>query len=108
MTGVHPNRRMRNSELTVAILQSSSWTCLRCLQRWRASRHCALRINRFTSRTTEVRIPKSSRRTLLLAAVGGTAGASVMVGLSDDLKHGYTAARRSGRVLTTLLVCINE
>lgn len=92
----------------MAILQNSTRTCLRCLQRWRASRLIAPQINRFTSRTTEVRIPKSRRRTLLLAAVAGTAGASVMLGVSDDLKHGFTAAQRSGRVLTTLLVCINE
>lgn len=92
----------------MAIVQSSPWTCLRCLQRWRASRLCAPRNNRFTTRTTEARIPRNGRRTLLLAAAGGTAGASVIVGLSDELKHGYAAARRSGRVLTTLLLCINE
>lgn len=101
-------RRMRNFELTVAIVQSSPWTCLRCLQRWRTSRLWVPRINRFTTSTTEVRIPKHSRRTLLLAAAGGTAGASVIVGLSDDLKHVSAAARRSGRVFSTLLICINE
>lgn len=99
---------MKNFELTVAIVRSSSRTRLRFLQRWRVSRLCALGINKFTTWTTEVRGPKSSRRTLLLAAAGAAGGASVIVGLSDDLKHGYAAARRSGRVLTTLLMCINE
>lgn len=44
---------------------------------------------------------------LLLAAAGGTVAAGVLA-LTDDLHHGYTAAARTGRVLSTLALCINE
>ncbi|KAI9652740.1 MAG: hypothetical protein M1821_007814 [Bathelium mastoideum] len=46
---------------------------------------------------------------MLLAASGGTvaAGAGVM-SISEDAKHYYTAAERTGRVITALAVCIND
>lgn len=37
-----------------------------------------------------------------------TVGMGFLVGFSEDLKHGYAAAQRSGRVLLTLATCINE
>lgn len=44
----------------------------------------------------------------VLAAATVTVGIGFLIGLSDDLKHGYVAAQRSGRVLFTLAMCINE
>ena len=44
----------------------------------------------------------------VLAAATVTIGIGFLIGLSDDLKHGYAAAQRSGRVLLTLAMCINE
>jgi len=47
------------------------------------------------------------RKNVALAAASGTLGASVAL-FTDDVKHGYMAVERSGRVLTTLAVCMNE
>jgi aarF domain-containing kinase len=41
------------------------------------------------------------------AATTGTLAGSVLF-FSDEVKHGYIAAERTGRVVTTLAVCINE
>jgi hypothetical protein len=47
------------------------------------------------------------RKAVRLAAAGGTLGASLLF-FTDEIKYGYDAAERTGRVLTTLAVCINE
>ena len=44
---------------------------------------------------------------MLLATGGGTLGAAAFA-FSDDVKHGYAAAARTGRVVSTLAVCMNE
>lgn len=42
------------------------------------------------------------------AAAGvGTVGAGALF-FTDEIKHGYAAAERTGRVVSTLAVCINE
>jgi aarF domain-containing kinase len=41
------------------------------------------------------------------AAAVGTVGAGALV-FSNDIKHAYAAVERSGRVVSTLAVCINE
>lgn len=51
---------------------------------------------------------KGSRRKVLLATAGGTLGAGTILAFSDDIKHGYNAAQRTGRVMTTLALCMNE
>ena len=43
----------------------------------------------------------------MIAAAGGAAGAGALA-FTDDLKHGYHAMERTGRVMGTLAVCINE
>jgi aarF domain-containing kinase len=45
---------------------------------------------------------------VLLTAAGGTLAAAVGIGIADDVKHAYSAARRTGRVVGTLAVCIND
>ncbi|KAK2739120.1 hypothetical protein FQN57_006686 [Myotisia sp. PD_48] len=50
---------------------------------------------------------KDYRRTLKYAAGGGTV-AAVAIAFSDDIKHAYQAAERTGRVMTGLAVCIND
>jgi hypothetical protein len=47
------------------------------------------------------------RKTVRLAAASGTLGASLLF-FTDEIKYGYDAAERTGRVMTTLAVCINE
>ena len=41
------------------------------------------------------------------AAAGGSLGGSIMF-FGDDIRHGWLAAERTGRVVTTLALCINE
>lgn len=50
---------------------------------------------------------RKGRRVLLLASGGGAAAASALA-FTDDIKHGYEAAERAGRVAAALAVCINE
>lgn len=47
------------------------------------------------------------RKAIRLAAAGGTLGASVLF-FTDEIKHGYAAAERTSRVISTLAVCMNE
>lgn len=65
----------------------------------------ALRQPRQYSTTTE--IPKSRIRGRVLLATGAAVGVGGFV-FADDLRHIYGGAERSGRVLVTLAVCINE
>nr|XP_036589569.1 ubiquinone biosynthesis [Colletotrichum truncatum]KAF6801574.1 ubiquinone biosynthesis [Colletotrichum truncatum] len=53
--------------------------------------------------------PKGGRRggVLLLASGGGAAAAGVLA-FTDDIKYGYDAAERAGRVAAALAVCIND
>ena len=44
---------------------------------------------------------------IILAAAGGAVGIST-IAFGDDIKHAYKATERSGRVASTLAVCINE
>ena len=45
----------------------------------------------------------------MLAASGGAAAAGAgVLSIGDDAKHYYTAAERTGRVVTALIICINE
>ncbi|GKT91084.1 ABC1 family protein [Colletotrichum tofieldiae] len=46
-------------------------------------------------------------RVWLLASGGGAAAAGALA-FTDDIKHGYEAAERAGRVAAALAVCINE
>lgn len=50
---------------------------------------------------------KRSRKGFILAAATGTLGGTLLF-FYDDVKHAYQAAERTGRVVTGLLVCINE
>lgn len=44
---------------------------------------------------------------MLLAATGAAAGA-VFLSAGDDIKNGYLAIERTGRVATALVLCIND
>lgn len=52
--------------------------------------------------------PKSKRRRRLIVAGGVLAIGTVVVTISDDAKHAFTATQRSYRVLETLVLNIRE
>src|SRR6266487_754834 len=87
------------------------WTCRQCLQqRQQLPLRSPLRQQRANYATQFRRTvggKKRARRALQYATAGGTLGVAALA-FSDDIKHGYIAAERTGRVMTTLAVCINE
>jgi aarF domain-containing kinase len=54
--------------------------------------------------------PKTKkRRRVLLATTGVTAAVGAgAIAVSDEAKHYAAAIQRSGRVITTLAICVNE
>lgn len=50
---------------------------------------------------------KSRARFVKYAVIAGVVGGAVLV-YKDEIKHTYRAAERTGRVVSTLAVCINE
>lgn len=55
----------------------------------------------------KAKAPPSQTKRIALLIVLGLAGIGAVF-YSEELQHGYGAARRSGRVVGTLAVCINE
>lgn len=91
------------------------WTCRQCSSRGarqnirRGFAHKAGSGNGSGSGSGNVKANANAgkRRVILAAAGAGTLGASTLA-FGDDIKHAYEAAERSGRVASTLFVCINE
>lgn len=80
------------------------WTCRACLRR----QTTPLQRPSFATKAGPKAHPQSKRgRRILLASTGGVVAASV-VAFSDDAKHAVTAVQRTGRVVSTLAVCIND
>jgi hypothetical protein len=84
------------------------WTCRSCVQKkvpsppipnWRGTYA--------TQAAKQIARPKKKRRILVATASGGTVLAGVFA-LNDDARHIAGAAQRTGRVVSTLFVCINE
>lgn len=102
------------------------WTCSNCRggplaqQSSRAQEQQQQRFSNtargFSSTTTKAAINRATPKTgggkkggrvWLLASGGGAATAGVLA-FGDDIKYGYDAAERAGRVAAALAVCINE
>lgn len=89
----------------------SSWTCRQCLSQTKATR-IAGQVRGYGARNGSSNAygygarPRRKGRVLAAAAAGGV-GASVLA-FGDDVKHAYEAVERTGRVVSTLAVCINE
>jgi aarF domain-containing kinase len=83
---------------------ATPWTCRRCALQARGGET----LKQIKGYATRVKRPRPQRKArVLLAATGGAMGAGALA-FTDDLKHAYKAAERSGRVASTLFVCINE
>jgi aarF domain-containing kinase len=106
---------------TASVLASSAsrvapttraWTCRECLLQERGYkignqvRGYARRIKTYGNGT--FKSARSRKRgTVLVAAAGGALGVTA-VAFTDDVRHAYEAVERTGRVVSTLAVCINE
>ncbi|KAH7357873.1 ABC1 family protein [Plectosphaerella cucumerina] len=89
---------------------TTRWTCAECrgtqLSRPRGALPAAARA--FTSRARpNGRMPPKRTGAILLASGGGVAAAGALA-FADDIKNGYGAAERAGRVAATLFICIND
>lgn len=87
------------------IFQKNSGTS--ALLQYRAAQFRAPSLNSLST-ISKPRPARIFQHKFALAAATVTIGIGFLIGLSEDLKHGYTAAQRSGRVLLTLAMCINE
>jgi len=83
--------------------QTVLWTCRGCLRRQTLPPRC----NTFTTKPIRP-IAKNKRRRRLVIITSGLAVSAAGVTVSDDAKHGITAAQRSARVVSTLFLNINE
>ncbi|KAL2758205.1 hypothetical protein ACRALDRAFT_2101154 [Sodiomyces alcalophilus JCM 7366] len=93
--------------------RTAGWTCASC--RTTSSR---LTVPQFTGRTrgfassrawTTARAnPRNTRNGIILLASGGGAATVGALAFTDDIKYGYEAAERAGRVAASLAVCIND
>ncbi|KAK5221718.1 hypothetical protein LTR99_003258 [Exophiala xenobiotica] len=81
----------------------ATWTCARC--KTSQSRLDDLR-REFSSYRRPIQAVRP-RKAVYWAAAGGALGGSLLF-FTDDIKHGWHAAARTGRVVTTLAVCIND
>jgi hypothetical protein len=83
----------------------ATWTCSRCKHAKPTLLDNPCRT--FRSRAGRpVRILRP-RKAVYWAAAGGSLGGSLLF-FGDDIKHGWHAAERTGRVVSTLAVNINE
>ena len=80
------------------------WTCRACLKRTTRTS------SRFTyaTQTSKQALRRKRRSKLLLASMTGTGIAATAVAFNDEARYVAQAAQRSGRVVTTLFICINE
>ncbi len=85
--------------------QSSPWTCRGCtrLSQWQT--RFPQKPLRYSIKARKPPRPRRRRNAVLVAS--GAAGVGALA-FTDDVKHAYKAFERTGRVMGTLAVCINE
>ena len=95
-----------NFASVVGLGRTTAWTCRKCTVQAQTRFRAKKQLNGFATRAK--RIPRPKKRTgIILTASGGTLGLAA-VGFTDDVKHAYEAAERTGRVVSALFVNINE
>ncbi|KAK8202696.1 ABC1 family-domain-containing protein [Phyllosticta capitalensis] len=89
--------------------RSSAWTSRPSFQAQQLFRRPLQQRNSYATRTNVPRAaPKNRRKRRIVYAAGGVGVLATAVAVSDDAKHAYTAMRRTGKVVGTLFVCIND
>lgn len=87
------------------LAQTSARPCRSIVQQSRRIRHETARPRLYSTART---VPKGKRsRGVIYAAVGAATGIAA-IPFAGDVKHGYHAIERSGRVVSALFVNINE
>lgn len=90
-----------------------SWTCSNCrtqplVAHIKTTQRSLARQYATGSSHYSKRPPKPrARATVLTAAATAATGAGVLA-FTDDIKYGYDATERAGRVAAALAICINE
>ena len=96
--------KMRTGRSSLRAAGPATWICRRC-SRTSISVASSQRASLSSKHARIGRKVTGKRTTALIAASGLSAGT---LAFSEDIKHGYAAAERSGRVVSTLFICINE
>ncbi|KAN0108216.1 ABC1 family protein-like protein [Hyaloscypha variabilis] len=93
-----------------AVSMRGVWTCRQCLLQSRGSK-IGEQVRVYARRSNgkgSFKSAKPKRRgRVIVAAAGGALGVTA-VAFTDDVKHAYEAVERTGRVVSTLAVCIND
>lgn len=89
-----------------------SWTCVNCrtqlITNAKTTQHpLARQYATGSSGYSKRQRPRRKRLTVLTAAATAATGAGVLA-FTDDIKYGYDATERTGRVAAALAICINE
>ncbi|KAF8862400.1 ABC1 family protein-like protein [Acephala macrosclerotiorum] len=87
--------------------RTRDWTCSRCLLQSQTAR-TSRQVRGFASRNYSYGQARPKRKgRVLMAAAGAGIGASTLA-FTDDIRHSYETAERTGRVVSTLAVSIND
>ncbi|KAF2086134.1 ABC1 family protein [Saccharata proteae CBS 121410] len=84
-----------------------SWTCRACLRTQQHPQQTAQQRFGYATRTIGKAAPPKRRRWIIMAATTVGVVATVVV-FNDNAKHAFTATQRTGRVVRTLFMNINE
>lgn len=97
--------------------KTTSWTCGRCVQR--ATRKSWVQNAAYSTgkrggngygygygNGNGYQQNGRGNKVIMASAVGGVAATGLA--FTDDIRHAYEAVERTGRVVSTLFVCINE
>ncbi|KAI8946752.1 ABC1-domain-containing protein [Xylaria longipes] len=92
------------------LASNTPWTCTTCrtqlLRHTKFQRPSSQRYSTGPSGSSR-RGPRRARVAVLTATATGATGAGVLA-FTDDIKYGYDVTERTGRVATTLALCIND
>ncbi|KAI0440451.1 ABC1-domain-containing protein [Xylaria telfairii] len=92
------------------LARNTPWTCASCrtqlLRHTKFQRPSSQRYSGGPSGSSR-RGPRRARVAVLTATATGATGAGVLA-FTDDVKYGYDVSERTGRVATTLALCIND
>lgn len=96
---------MRGLRPGTLLAHRASWLCRQCLGE---QRKAPLQSASYTTKARRIRIAKGSGRGIIVAVAIASLGAGSYFAVTDGAKHSMVAIQRTGRVLSTLFICVNE